>query len=293
MKRIRLFFVLTLFSFCIFKVNAQDKQAFVIYTGEGKEVSYSRMIKSASDADFVFFGETHDDPIAHWMELEIAGDLFKQKENKLVIGAEMFESDNQLIIDEYLHGLTDDKRYEDEAKLWKNYKTDYKPVLQFARDNKIPFVATNIPRRYASLVSYGGFDTLSYLSPAALGYIAPLPIKYDPEVKCYKDMLSMGGGHGGGAMSANFPKAQAIKDATMAYFISKNWTPGKTFFHFNGSYHSLNHQGIIWYLEQYQPGKKIITISQVNQKDLSKLDEENKGTADFVVVVPENMTRTY
>jgi uncharacterized iron-regulated protein len=272
---------------------AQDKPAYMLFNGEGKEVHYSKMIKTVLEADAVFFGESHNDPISHWMEMVLARDLFTEKGNKLVMGAEMFEADDQLILSEYLNGLTDDKRYEDEAKLWKNYKTDYKPVLQFSRNNKIPFIATNVPRRYASLVSYGGFDTLSYLSQEALRYMAPLPIFYDPGLKCYKDMLSMGGGHGTASMGENFPKAQALKDATMAWFIAQHWKPGTLFYHFNGSYHSQNHEGIIWHLNKYIPGLKVITIQQVSQKDINKLEDENKNLADFLIVVPEDMTTTY
>jgi uncharacterized iron-regulated protein len=271
----------------------QDKPAYLLYSGEGKEVKYSKLIKAALESDFVFFGEIHDDPIAHWLELEITKDLYAGKTDNLILGAEMFEADDQLIISEYLKGLTDDKRYEEEGKLWKNYKTDYKPVIQFAREKKIPFVATNIPRRYASLVSFGGFDTLRYLSAEAFRYMAPLPIRYDPELKCYKDMLSMSGGHGAAKMNSNFPMAQAMKDATMAWFISQNWKPGNLFFHINGSYHSDNHQGIVWHLNAYRPGTKVITISLVEQDDVNSLLDENKGTADYIFVVPSTMTRTY
>jgi uncharacterized iron-regulated protein len=286
------FFLIVLFVMAS-SAYAQDKPAYMLYNGEGKEVHYSKMLRTLLEADLVFFGETHNDPISHWMELELVSDLFAEKGNKLAVGAEMFEADDQLILTEYLKGLTDDKRYEDEAKLWKNYKTDYKPVLKFCRDNRIPFIATNVPRRYASLVSYGGFDTLSYLSQEALRYMAPMPIFYDAEVKCYKDMLSMGGGHGTASMSTNFPKAQALKDATMAWFIAQHWKPGDLFYHFNGSYHSQNHEGIIWHLNKYIPGLKVVTIQQVNQKDITKLEDENKGLADFILVVTDNMTATY
>ena len=93
--------------------------------------------------------------------------------------------------------------------------------------------------------------------------------------------------------SDNLPKAQAIKDATMAYFILKYWNEGQLTIHYNGSYHSDRHQGIIWHLQKYSPGIKVITITTVLQDDPEKMDESNKDYADFVVVVPSSMTRTY
>jgi len=154
------------------------------------------------------------------------------------------------------------------------------------------FVASNIPRRYASVVASGGFEGLQKLSPEALKYIAPLPVKYDPELPCYKDMLSMEGGPMGHS-NENLPKAQAIKDATMAISIVNCRKKGQSVIHYNGSYHSDRHMGIIWYLNKYDPSIKVATITTVLQDDIDKMDEESNGMADFVIVVPSSMTRTY
>jgi len=90
----------------------------------------------------------------------------------------------------------------------------------------------------------------------------------------------------------NLPKAQAAKDATMAHFILENWTRGQTMFHFNGSYHSNNYQGIIWHLQQEHKDLKIVTINTVLQEEIKTLDKENLNTADYIICVPESMTRT-
>jgi uncharacterized iron-regulated protein len=287
--------ILILLAGLTIKVAAQDKPAYVIFRSEGKDASYKEMIKETGKADIVFFGELHDDPIAHWLELEVTKSIYSEKGNNLVLGAEMFERDNQLLLDEYLAGKYDATKFEAEAKLWKNYKTDYKPLVEFARKNKIPFIATNVPRRYASIVSKGGFAPLDSLSGEAKKLIAPIPIIYDPEVKCYKDMLSMGNigpvgpSHGG----ENLPRAQALKDATMAYFILSSWSKGKEFIHYNGSYHSRNFEGIIWYLRKANPDLKIVTIEAVQQDQTDSLDKENKNVASFIIAIPSAMTRTY
>jgi uncharacterized iron-regulated protein len=272
-----------------------DKPAYKLFDKNGKEVKYEKMIRELKKNRIVFIGELHDNPISHWMELQITKALYDSTTQNIILGAEMFEADNQLVIDEYLQKLFDDKKFEAELKLWKNYKTDYKPLMLFARDNGLRFVATNIPRRYANIVFRKGFEGLDELSDEAKKYIAPLPVKYDPEVKCYKDMLNMGDSPAGKAahVMANLPKAQAAKDATMAYFIDKNMEPGKIFIHYNGSYHSKDHEGIIWYLSLMGKGYEIVTVSTVNQKDINVLDDENKGTADYIICVPDDMTRTY
>ena len=283
-----LFFSVTAFT--------QDKPAYKIFTGEGKKADYGDIIKAATKTDVVFFGELHDNPIAHWLELEITKSLFEAKGKNLVLSAEMFETDNQLLIDEYLGGIIKESSFESEARLWKNYGTDYKPLMNFAKENGLKFVASNVPRRYASVVSAGGFEALQKVSAEGLLYIAPLPIEYDPELPCYKDMLSMGGSIGGamsGKVSENLPKAQAVKDATMAKSIANSWTQDQLVIHYNGSYHSDRHMGIIWHLNKYNPSIRTVTITAVLQDDIDKMSDEFKDQADFVIVIPTSMTRTY
>src|SRR5665647_3720976 len=110
------------------------------------------------------------------MELELTKSLFAIKGKDLLLAVEMFEKDNQIIIDEYFAGTIKETSFESESRLWKNYATDYKPLLNFAKENGLKFIASNIPRRYASVVASGGFEALSVLSPGALVYIAPLPV---------------------------------------------------------------------------------------------------------------------
>ena len=258
-------------------LTAQDKPAYRIYNGNGKKSGYRDMLREAKRADVIFFGELHDNPIAHWLELLLTTDLFQAKGGDLLLGAEMFETDNQLLIDEYFSDIIKESSFEQEARLWKNYMTDYKPLVTFAKKNGLKFVASNIPRRYAAAVASGGFGALDRLSPQALKYIAPLPIDYDPELPCYKDMLSMDASIGGGMgnrINENLPRAQAIKDATMARSISDNRMDGQTMIHFNGSYHSDRHLGILWYLGRYDPGVKTMTITTVLQENLDSMEDQ-------------------
>lgn len=88
-------------------------------------------------------------------------------------------------------------------------------------------------------------------------------------------------------------KAQASKDATMAYFILKNLSDGKTFIHFNGTYHSDNFEGISWYLKRNNPELKILTIGSIEQNSIDELNEESMSVADFILCIPEDMTKTY
>jgi uncharacterized iron-regulated protein len=184
-----------------------------------------------------------------------------------------------------------EKNFEADARLWSNYKTDYKPLVSLAAKNQLKFVATNIPRRYAALVNSKGFEGLDSLAEAAKTFFMPLPVPYDAELPGYKGMIEMMGGPGG-HVTENLPKAQAVKDATMAYFITQNLSNSKLFLHFNGTFHSDNFEGIVWYLNKYRPGLKILTISSVEQDTITDVSEEHKDKADFILVMPSSMTKT-
>lgn len=275
-----------------------DHPAYAIYDGKGRKVSYRDMIKAAAASDVFLFGEQHNDPISHWLELSIAEDLYRLKKEKLVIGAEMWETDNQLVLDEYMQeGRLDLQGYVSNSRMWNNFETDYKPVLEFANDNGIRFVATNTPRRYARMVSDSGIGVLDSLKQEAYAYLPPMPLSVDYDGKLYVYIGEMFKQMSGMPMKKSFIRnlvdAQALKDATMAWFITRSMEPGGTFFHFNGELHSAYRSGIAHYIEQYAPGTKIVTVSVHEAEDPLSFEASDADRADFNVVIPANMTKTY
>lgn len=269
-------------------------EAYRIYNAEGKTVKWEKMINTLAEQQIVFFGELHNNAISHWLQLELTQELFEQKTTSLALGAEMFETDNQLLLDEYFNDYISQKNFEEEVRLWNNYQTDYKPLVEFAKTNQLPFIATNIPRRYAAMVNKKGFESLDSLTDESKKYLPPLPVPFNIELPGYANILKMGAHMPGKKTNAeNLVKAQALKDATMAHSISKNLHEKTLILHFNGSYHSDNHEGIVWYINEYIPGTKTKTISTVLQKDIKKMNDEHKNVADYIIVVNENVTNTY
>jgi uncharacterized iron-regulated protein len=281
---------LTLLLLLVFNLTqSQEKRAFSLYTQEGEEISYDTVLDSLSKTNVVLFGEFHNNPISHWLQFEVVSDLKTSKTN-LAIGAEMFETDTQSVLNLYLKDSLTEPEFKEEARVWSNYSTDYKPLVELAKRDSIPYIATNIPRPYATRVyKNGGFSALDSLPKNELKWVAPLPIPFDINLSSYQNMLDMMGGHGG----EDLVKAQAIKDATMAHFILENLKPNQVFVHLNGSYHSNFFEGIYWYLKTYRENLNILTLTTVEQKNVHQLKEEHKGLANFIIVVDENMTKTY
>lgn len=269
-----------------------DIPAYRIFTSEGKGTDYAAMIERLAGAEVIFIGETHNCPIAHWMEFEITKALYQIDSAGLVLGAEMFETDDQHLVDAYLSREITSDEFEEKARLWDNYWTDYYPLLFFAKDNGLEFVATNVPRRYAAYVKDNGLEALDALPEEDRQFIAPLPIdfEYDEETDdMFSLMRRMMGDEGQGR--SYYAEAQAVKDATMAWSIARSFD--RRFIHYNGNFHSDMRGGIIPYLEKYLPGKNIVTVCCARQDEILSLDEENLGRADFIICVPTDMTMTF
>src|SRR6478735_1570059 len=214
----------------IFPQSNVDKQAFKIFDKQGKAVSYSKMLKELQKSEVILFGELHNNPISHWLELSLLKVL---DSNKVIAGAEMFKSPDQLKVNDYLIGKLSDKEFSEQAELWNNFATDYKPLLDYSAKAGIPFIASNCDRKYARLVAKKGLTSLDSLSAEEKIYLAPLPVQVDMNLPGYKNFLEMGTHGHQGTMNGEFmAQAQALKDATMAHFIISNYKPGFTFLHF-------------------------------------------------------------
>lgn len=286
-------FIAILFISCC-SVNAQNLKAFQFYNQKGKEIKTDKLAKELAEYDVVFFGENHNSSINHWLQLKITEALFEKKNGQLILGAEMFERDNQSQLNNYLSGKFDSKTLKDSARLWANYVTDYKPLVDFAKDKKLKFIATNVPRKYASQTSKEGLESLNKLSEKEKTYVAQLPIKVTLDTPGYPEMKTMMGEHAEGTKVMNFISAQAIKDATMAESILKNFEKGKTFIHYNGNFHSKEFGGIYWYIKQKNPNLKMAVISVFESENPElKVPEKEYIPTDFNLVIPADMTKTY
>lgn len=101
---------------------SQNKPAYQLFDAKGKKTTYKKMLKASENSELVLFGEFHDNPISHWLQLSLTKDLHKT--NKLILGTEMIERDNQIQLNQYLSGEINQKALDTLARLWNNYKTD-------------------------------------------------------------------------------------------------------------------------------------------------------------------------
>lgn len=277
--------------FLVFTSFGQYDKAYQLYDSKGKTIKFSQMQKKALASQVVLFGEFHDNPITHWLQFELTQAAIENFGSQLTLSFEMFEQDQQGVLDRYVSGLISEKQLKDSLRLWLNYDTDYAPLVNLAKENRLKCVAANVQRKYASLLFKKGRQALDTLPAHILAQMASPQFELDTNLSQYAALNSAsthmpaGGGH--------MMESQAFKDATMAKFILENVKEKSLLIHYNGAYHSDFYQGIMWYLKKGKPELKMCTISTVTQDKIDKLEKEHIGRADFIICVPEHMTRTH
>lgn len=285
-----LFFLGGISGFCQEKMESHYK----IYDTRTRQViPVESIITTMEKADVLFFGEEHNDSAGHYLENGILLLLYKTYGSKLALSLEMFESDNQLVLNEYLSGKIDESRFSRDARLWSNYK-DYRPMIEFSKQNKIPVIAANPPRRYVTLVSRRGMKSLDSLSKDAKRYLPKLP--YDTLSGRYREkfMDIMKGSPGGG--STNIYYSQSLWDAGMAnsihVFLKQH--KGKKIFHCVGRFHSDEKLGTAAQLQRLNPRLRILNISCFSDPSFENPDwEKFLHLGDYLIITDPGLKKTY
>ncbi|OQX70611.1 MAG: hypothetical protein B6D62_04175 [Candidatus Cloacimonas sp. 4484_275] len=276
-------------------LRGNDNMEYLIFDSEtGSRLTLDELSEKLQNYDVIFFGELHDDVLIHKLEAEILPFLY-EKNNNLLISLEMFERDVQPFLDRYLMGEISEKEFLANSRPWPNYKTDYRPIIEFAKEHNLPVLAANIPRRYAAMLNKQGYEKLKKLPESERKYFAEKLVVLDDEYKkrFFETMKSNMGIKGElpetkKNMLQNFYAAQCIKDDTMAESINeylKNHSQTKVI-HFNGDFHSNSHLGTAQKLALLNPSLKIGVIAPIIIPDNEELKfpKNAKKEGDFLIV---------
>jgi uncharacterized iron-regulated protein len=264
-----------------------------IYSVKNREiVSLATIVDSMSAYDVVFFGEEHNDSIAHFLQDTIYKAMLK-KYNNVTLSMEMFEHDCQLVLDEYLNDYITDAQLVKEGRAWKNYK-DYRPMVNTAKQHQQNIIAANAPRRYVNIVSRKGFTALAVLSKESKKNFAPLPI--DTVNAPYFSKFAETMGRPAPGNIKNIYYAQTLWDATMAHSIYERWKKEKSvkILHLNGRFHSDEKLGTVTQLQRKNKKLKILNIScfaaeDFNQPDWSKYEK----LGDYILITDPTVAKSY
>lgn len=287
---------LILISFLAQTLFAQDSMSmhYKIYDTRSKQIiSIDKIVADIADADVLFFGEEHNDSAGHYLENKIFRALHAQYGSQLALSMEMFETDNQLVLNEYLAGKMDENRFSKDARPWSNYR-DYRPMVEYAKQNKLAVIAANPPRRYVSMVTRRGMKALDSLSKEAKRFLPPLP--YDTLGGRYRDkfMETMRGAPE--SASKNIYYSQSLWDAGMSYsihrYLRKN--KGQKVFHCVGKFHVEEKLGTAAQLLMRNKKLRILYISCFPDKSFANPDwSKFEQLGDYVILTNFDLKRTY
>lgn len=268
---------------------------FKIYDTRTKQLTtIEKIAADCKNADVLFFGEEHNDSAGHYLEAEIFKALYALYGDKLALSMEMFETDCQLVLNEYLDGFIAEERMIREARAWNNYR-DYRPAVEFAKLNKLDVIAANPPRRYVNMVSRRGMSSLDSLPKSSKKYLPPLP--YDTLSGRYREkfMAFMSGGSPGTGNPRIF-YSQNLWDAGMAYSMYKyrKKNKGKKIFHLVGRFHCDEKLGTFAQLQRRNPKLKILNISCFSDASFENpnWDEFNK-LGDYIIITDPGLKKTF
>jgi len=242
---------------------------------------------AAARADVVVVGEQHDDPGAHRFEFALLQAL-AERGRPVTLAMEMFERDVQPALDAYLAGRIDEAQMLERARPWPNYQADYRPLVELARTQGWPVVASNAPRRTAAQIARQGLAALDALAPARRAEVAAeLQCGAGPYREKFVAALQGMGGHAGSGGPTDLGRmfdAQCAKDETMAETLAARMAPGAVVVHVNGAFHSDERLGLVERLQRRRPEAKILVVSVV--KGDGAPGSVSGPPGDFVVRTP-------
>jgi uncharacterized iron-regulated protein len=294
----RLSHALFLITLMTFSIQAQISEAnYRIYDAKGNLATIDQIIESLSKAEVIFLGENHDDAVAHHLQAEIFKKSFERygKTRRIALSLEMFERDVQIVLDEYLQNLITENHFLLSSRPWNNYKTDYRPLVEFAKANNLPVIAANAPRRYVNMVSRGGRDALNNLSPEAKRWLAPLPFGEPSRGYADKFRALMKGAPEAAGRLENILSSQTLWDATMAYWISEFLRTEKNplVIHLNGGFHSESRLGAVEHLFRYSPKSRALVVTLKPDGNFTSFDKtKHENIGDFVILTEEKMPKS-
>jgi uncharacterized iron-regulated protein len=300
-----------------------------VFTGAGERATLDDIVAEMGRHQVVFVGESHDDPTGHMLEAELLERAYAAygapgsnggAPRTVALSLEFFQRDVQAIVDEYLRGLITERAFLADSRPWPRYETDYRPLIEFAKQNGLPVIAANAPRRYASRVTMHGRESLYDLGPEALASLAPLPYGQPSEeyrdqwIQVISEVMAEEGmkcgvpipepEEGEEAVQPRAPvgshdtmgnqlHSQALWDATMAYWIADYLMrrPDALVLHMVGGFHVERGTGTPEHLAAYRPGTPYMIVMLRPVEEVETFESAPDGEwGDFVIQTDESRT---
>ena len=291
---------LLLVSSCASQYKSSYKSLYeyqIIDASSKRTLAITKLAENLVGKEVVFIGELHSHQASHKFQLDLIQALYARNP-KLVISLEQFSRDAQPILDGYLAGKYGEETLIEDGKAWDNYKGSYRPIMEFAKEHKIPVIAANAPAMFVRCIGRKGADFLTSIAAEKKTWSAN---KIDLTNKKYQQKFfsfleSAGTSHGQTKKEAsqrqmNTYSAQLLRDTTMAESImgALKEHPEHQVIHLNGSFHSDNHLGTVAVIETDMPSVSISVISPLmsEQMEINSIADKEYLQGEYLYLIKE------
>jgi uncharacterized iron-regulated protein len=232
---------------------------------ERQAVPLDALLDAAAKKEVVFLGETHLDETTHELELAIYLGLIERTQGKVVLALEMFERDDQVALDEYLKGTIGEAEFRQRTRVWGNYRTGYRRLIETAKRHGLPVVGSNAPALLRRKVGMGGRKALDALPPEERKL---LPDELHDNTDAYWERVARAvRGHMMFRPSpdARVTSAQCLWDNTMGDSCVRALKryPGHVVLHINGMFHTQFRDGTVRQMLLRRPETKYTVIEAI------------------------------
>ena len=263
----------------------------VVDTARGAVATFDAMADEVAKADVVVVGEQHDSANTHRLERALLERLARLS-RRVILSLEMFERDVQEPLEHFAMGHIMEEDFLDDGRPWPRYRTDYKPLVDFAIGKEWPIVAANVPRAIASEVAKAGLDVLQSKADAQKKLFAK-DLECPTDDAYFKRFIKEMGEHSTGSTGTTerYYFAQCLKDETMAESVAQAYTASAArgapalVVHFTGAFHADFGQGTVERIRRRLPGKRVAIVSMLPVETLPVPlpDAAERRRADFLV----------
>lgn len=234
---------LVTFLFSLLFAFEVDAHTVITRVTDGREASIPEVAAVAVKSDVTLVGESHDNKDHHDFQLDLIRSMHGSK-TQLAIGMEMMQADSQRHLDDWVEGKVSEARFEQIfAQNWSEDWPLYRPIFLYARDNRIPMVALNVPIEIVKKVSHEGFASLSPEERTGLPEGTSCDLK-NPQIALLRRSFKAVGRHGeNGKVFTYFCEAQTVRNSGMAIaikrYLSKN--PQRKMVVLTGIWHAVKY----------------------------------------------------
>ncbi|MGR5132316.1 ChaN family lipoprotein [Vibrio alfacsensis] len=263
-----------------------------LYSPTGTSIALSRLPPELQQADVILIGEWHTHAGIHRFQTDMLRQL-SLGHRPLALSMEQVTRDKQAILDSYLESEIGEQYFIKQSNAWPNYESDYRPMVEFAKQANIPIIAANAPKSIVRCIGQQGISYLDKLGREERGFVAQTINTDDSR---YKEKFIASMHHGQSEQTVRLYAAQITWDETMAesivIYLTQN--PGAQVVHISGKFHIEAGLGTAASILNRNPNLNVVVITPSQAITTDSADYQLKVLAPPVRYVKKaNLIQAY